>query len=128
MAEVPAIHGGRVGRRPITAGVGSGQALLKGNPLEDRERPMDWVQLWMSIDPAVVPDVRPGEGARVGGKVPFLLLLQKLESGRLLPLNRSCKNTALSGRNAAVGLYFGRIGTVVGHQLVTVLHYAVLIM
>ena len=76
VAEVPTVHGGGVGRRPITAGAEPGQALLKGNSLRDRERPMDGVQLWMSIDPAVVPDVRPGKGARVCSKVPFLLLLQ----------------------------------------------------
>ena len=70
VAEVPAMHGGRVGRRLIAAGAEPGQALLKGNPLGDRE--MDWIQLRMSIDPAVVPDVRPGKGAKVGGKGKYL--------------------------------------------------------
>ena len=36
---------------------------------------MNGVQLGMSIDPAVIPDVGPRKQTRVGSEIPFLFLL-----------------------------------------------------
>ena len=43
VAEVPTMHRGGVGRRLITAGAEPGQTLFEGNPLRDREGPVDGV-------------------------------------------------------------------------------------
>ena len=54
VVEIPSVHHGGVSKRSICAGPQPGQVLLKGDSLWDGERPVDGIQLGVSIDATVV--------------------------------------------------------------------------
>ena len=82
---------------------------------------MDGIQLVMSINPTVVPEVSPEDRTRVRGQIPFLLLLQELKSGRVSLLHGGCADAALSCRDAAVRLNLCGVRTVIHSELLSVL-------
>ena len=63
----------------------------------------------------------------MGRYVPLSFLLEKLEPGWPLSLHRGRSNAALSGRNAAIGLHFGGVRTVVRREVVLVFYDPVVI-
>ena len=128
MLKVSTVHGicGICGGS-ICASSKPGQALFKGDPLGYGEGPMDGVQLGVNVYATVVADICPRKKARVGRHIPLPFLLEKLEPGRPLSLYWGRLNAALSGRNAAIGLHFGRVRTVVCHEVVPVFYDPVVI-
>ena len=115
------MHHHRVGRGLIPARAKPCETLLKGDMLRDREGPLDGIQLGVSINPTVEPEVSPEDRIRVRGQLPFLLLLQELKSGRVSLLHRGCADAALSCQDAAVRLNLGGVRTVIHSELVSVL-------
>ena len=75
MTEVLTLHRGGIERTPVTAHAEPSKALFKVDPLCDGERPMDGVQLRMSIGFAVIPYVSPKKQTRIGHDIPFPFLL-----------------------------------------------------
>ena len=110
------MHHGGVNRWPVTPSPDPGKALFVGDPLWNRERPVDGIQFGMTIYTTIVPYIRPRKETRVGSYVPFLFLLQELEWRWSLLLDRGRPDAALPGRNAAICLHLDRIGAVICRQ------------
>ena len=125
VVEVPSMHHGGGDGWLVVPSPDPGKALLVGDPLWDGERLVDGVQLGMTIYATIVPYIRPRKETRVGGDVPFLFLLQELESRWSFSLGRGGPDSAWPGRDDALRLDFGRIGAVIRFQMVTVLNGAV---
>ena len=79
----------------------------------------------MSIDPAIVTNVRPRKKARIGSEVPFPFLLQQLEFCGPVLLDRCGSDVTWAGGDTAVGLDFCGVGAVVSRQVVSGLYGAV---
>ena len=122
------MHHGGVNGWPVTPSLDPGKALLIGDPLWHGERPVDGVQLRMTVYATIVPYICLRKETRVDGYVPFLLSLQELESCWSLLLDSGRPDIALPGRDAAVCLDFGRIGAIILCQMVAVLDNTVTVM
>ena len=112
------MHHHRVGGGLIPARAKPRETLFEGDTLGDREGPMDEIQLCMSINSTVVPEVSPEDRTRVRSQIPFLFLLQELKSGRVSLLHRGGVDAALSCQGR---LNLGGIRIVICSELVSVL-------